>query len=68
MWDIALIKNTTVGERVTIQFRTEFFNAFNHSNFARPGLGVGTSLGVVTQNLRGPGRSREIQFGLKILF
>jgi hypothetical protein len=69
VWDISLMKNTTVGEHVTVQFRAEFFNAFNHTNFARPGSGIlSPSFGVVTQNLRSGGRSREIQFGLKILF
>jgi hypothetical protein len=69
VWDISLMKNTMVGEHVTVQFRAEFFNAFNHTNFARPGSGIDSpAFGVVTQNLRSGGRSREIQFGLKILF
>lgn len=31
--DLAFYKNWKVGERVHLQFRSEFFNAFNHANF-----------------------------------
>src|SRR5215831_3237790 len=34
--DMALIKRTTVGEKASIVFRWEFFNFFNHPNFANP--------------------------------
>lgn len=69
-FDINLAKNTRINERLTLQFRTEFFNAFNRTHFARPGAAITTpaSFGVVTQNTRGIGRAREIQFGLKLLF
>jgi hypothetical protein len=32
-FDIGLIKNTAVTEKVKVQFRAEFFNAFNHAQF-----------------------------------
>jgi hypothetical protein len=32
-WDISLLKNIPVGERVKLQFRSEFYNAFNHTQF-----------------------------------
>lgn len=35
--DLAIIKKTRVGERLTIAFRAEFFNAFNNVNFGLPG-------------------------------
>jgi hypothetical protein len=38
-WDVALVKTTKVGglrEDATLQFRTEFFNAFNHAQFNVP--------------------------------
>ena len=38
--DLAAIKNTTFGERVSVQFRAEFFNVTNHPNFAAPGNNV----------------------------
>ena len=35
-WDFALYKNTSIGERVKLQLRAEFFNILNHPNFASP--------------------------------
>ncbi|MGO9088885.1 MAG: TonB-dependent receptor domain-containing protein [Candidatus Sulfotelmatobacter sp.] len=35
-WDFALYKNTSLGERVKLQLRAEFFNILNHANFANP--------------------------------
>jgi hypothetical protein len=37
-WDYALYKNTSLGERVTLQLRADFFNLLNHPNFANPFL------------------------------
>ena len=34
--DFSLAKNWHVGERFRAQFRAEFFNIFNHPNFANP--------------------------------
>lgn len=33
-WDIALFKNFEVHERAKLQFRAEFYNAFNHTQFS----------------------------------
>ena len=30
------MKNSKIGERANVQFRTEFFNIFNHPSFALP--------------------------------
>ncbi|MBZ5659641.1 MAG: TonB-dependent receptor [Acidobacteriia bacterium] len=35
-WDLSVTKSWKVGERVTSQFRAEFFNILNHPNFANP--------------------------------
>jgi hypothetical protein len=35
-FDFSLAKNWHLGERVRMQFRAEFFNFFNHPNFANP--------------------------------
>ena len=35
-WDLSLAKNWRLGERVSTQFRLEFFNILNHPNFANP--------------------------------
>ena len=34
--DFALVKSTTIHERLRAQFRAEFFNVLNHSNFTTP--------------------------------
>jgi hypothetical protein len=67
-FDMALIKDTKLWEGGTLQFRTEFFNVFNHAQFAPP-FGVDAStpstFGVITSTSTTP---RVIQFGLKLLF
>ena len=35
-WDISIVKNTQITERVRMQFRSDFYNAFNHPQFASP--------------------------------
>jgi hypothetical protein len=70
-WDMAIGKTTRVGgirEGATLQFRAEFYNAFNHPQFANPATSysVGSSsFGVITAEAVSP---RLIQFGLKYLF
>ena len=79
-WDLSLFKQFELSERFRLQFRTEFFNAFNHPNFSNPSnfyIGPGTpGFGVVTSTLSpilgtssgGPGDPREVQFVLKLFF
>jgi hypothetical protein len=63
--DISLFKNIPLRERWMLQFRSEFFNAFNNVNFGRPGASInGANFGVV----RAAGRGREIQFALRLQF
>jgi hypothetical protein len=48
-----------------VEFRTEFFNAFNNTNFGPPNGAVGTtSLGRISN----AAMARQIQFALKIQF
>jgi hypothetical protein len=67
-FDFSLFKNTHITERFVAQFRAEFFNIFNHSNFQAPvdnnTLGNGSS-GVIDSTTT---TSRQIQFGLKLSF
>ena len=68
-FDAAIIKNTVVGglrEGATLQFRAEFFNLWNHSQFNEPGNAFGgANFGVITSSAV-PGRI--MQFGLKYSF
>jgi hypothetical protein len=63
--DLALVKNTSLTETKSIQFRAEFFNAFNDVNFGAPGSTLGTAtLGLITS----ASDPRILQFALKLLF
>ncbi|MGH9632599.1 MAG: TonB-dependent receptor, partial [Bryobacteraceae bacterium] len=65
-WDISVIKNMHLKERVRLQFRGEFLNAFNHAMFANPNTSpVSTAFGTVTSE---NGYPRRIQLGLKMVF
>jgi len=77
-WDISLMKNFRFTETKSLQFQTNFFNAFNHTQFFGPTLNGGaiggsSNFGQVTTDstpssspyYRGP---RIIQFAMKIYF
>ena len=66
-WDISIVKMTSMGEKRSLQFRTEFFNAFNHPQFNNPGTAdsTPTTFGVITGTSVNP---RLIQFALKFQF
>ncbi len=69
-WDISIIKTTQVGglrEDGTLVFRTEFFNAFNHPQFANPGS-LDASTGTFGQITTSSVNPRLIQFALKYTF
>ncbi len=69
--DLSLLKNTAISERFGLQFRAEFFNALNHTNLAAPnpivfsGTGFSPSAGLITTTTT---TSRQIQFGLKLIY
>jgi hypothetical protein len=65
-WDISLIKRTRISDDgKTIELRVQFFNAFNHANFERPGTTLGTSSFGIISNAK---RAREIEIALKYTF
>jgi hypothetical protein len=83
-FDLALIKNTKLTEKTTLEFRAEMFNLANHPNFAVPTNTVGpngaggngdaifvgptTLAGNAGQIFSTVSSSRQIQFGLRLSF
>jgi hypothetical protein len=63
-WDLSLMKRTSITERTKIEFRAEFFNAFNHTQFLNPSDKSSGTFAQVTQT-RDP---RLGQLALKSLF
>jgi hypothetical protein len=79
--DLSVAKSTAIREGLRAQFRAEFFNVLNHSNFTTPNPVVYSSgptpktpaaeaqesptAGVISATAT---TSRQIQFGLKLLF
>jgi hypothetical protein len=72
-FDFSMMKTQNITERMKLQFRAEMFNLLNHANFQaqlvalfnnkgqlNPTAGVLASPTVTT--------SRQIQFGLKLMF
>jgi len=64
-FDFSVFKSFRMRERAALQFRSEFFNLFNRVNFSNPNTAQNSgNVGVITA----AAASREIQFGLKLLF
>jgi hypothetical protein len=65
VWDMSLMKNTKLGERVNLQLRLETFNTFNHGNPSGIDTNISdSSFGAVN----GWHLPREVQLGAKINF
>jgi hypothetical protein len=83
-WDVSLVKDEKFKERLTAQFRAEFFNVLNHPNFYNPtgpagagfndpsassfGCGCNTPDQASPNPVLGTGASRSIQLGLKLIW
>jgi hypothetical protein len=71
--DISIFKNFRVTERVSMQFRSEFFNAFNRVNFKMPNDSTGQNHATRLNSAifgaaNGTFEPRQIQFALKVLW
>ena len=76
-WDFSVLKDTTIRERLHLQFRAEIFNLLNRANFNTPNLivftpptatnptGVSGTAGAITSTST---TARQVQFGLKLLW
>jgi hypothetical protein len=64
-WDLAADKNFRIRESINLQFRSEFFNILNHTNFGIPDSKITDS---AFGTIRATYPSRQIQFGLKLIF
>ena len=75
-FDFALLKDTRIAETLRLQFRAEFFNIFNHTNFGAPNTGLFTEgpggAGIISplfgQIINTATTSRQLQFALKFIF
>ena len=63
--DFSIVKNTRVSERLNVQFRAEFFNLLNRTNFNLPDNFLGDSTFGQITSAQDP---RRLQFALKFLF
>jgi hypothetical protein len=64
-YDLSVVKKTAFGESKSVEFRAEFFNAFNHTQFFRVDDSGGSSTYGQVLSDRGP---RLIQLALKFYF
>jgi hypothetical protein len=78
-WDLSIVKNWKVTEKLGMQLRAEFFNVLNHPNFANPAILFNNDLSVpsffgyasatpdvaAANPVVGTGGPRNIQLGLK---
>jgi hypothetical protein len=63
--DLALLKDFHVSEQFKVQFRAEFFNAFNQAYFNDP---VSTVSDPNFGKIFSAHEPRDVQFGLKFLW
>jgi Carboxypeptidase regulatory-like domain/TonB-dependent Receptor Plug Domain/TonB dependent receptor len=67
--DFSVIKHTRITEKLDSEFRAEFFNIINHTNFGQPNPDaltfISPTAGQITTQATNP---RQIQFAIKLLF
>ena len=74
VWDFSLFKNFHITEKIKLEFRSEFFNVFNHPNLQFAKSGPQNSINTTTFGtpefgfLTAARDPRQIQFALKLSF
>jgi hypothetical protein len=64
--DASIIKNTRIHERINLQYRCEFFNAFNHPVMNGPNLSpTSSAFGTITSVYN---QERHIQMALRLVW
>jgi hypothetical protein len=79
--DFSGFKNIQVSDRISMQFRAEFFNILNHPNFNAPNFGgngvqsiggsgtfTSSTFGEIGSTRDAPYDPRQIQFALKLYY
>lgn len=66
VFDVSVLKNFTIVERVKAQLRGEFFNMPNHTNFLNPATNI--SIPSTVGRITSAGDPRQVQLGIKFLF
>jgi hypothetical protein len=71
-FDMVIAKKTKITERLMVEFRSEYYNVFNHPNFQPPDnfisdASFGQSTAEVGRN-DGTTGARQLQFGMKLHF
>jgi hypothetical protein len=61
--DFSITKNTTLGERLSAQFRVEFFDLFNHANLGQLATSLAPRLRPYHQNALRNRRVRVVAAG-----
>jgi outer membrane receptor protein involved in Fe transport len=64
-WDFSIFKNVPIAESKELQFRAEFFNVLNHTNFRLPDSDISSP---TFNQIQAAQPAREIQLALKFLF
>jgi hypothetical protein len=62
-WDLSIQKYFIVTERLKLEFRSEFFDAFNHPRFVNPDTNLGDPAFGTIQGSFAP---RDVQLALKL--